>query len=62
MFLVGVQTGYGEKRNYLALMVLVLILAVVFFLIVDLDRALDGLLRVPQQPMIDLQRQLNVGR
>jgi hypothetical protein len=62
MFLVGVQTGYGEKRNYLALIVLVLILAVVFFLIVDLDRAQDGLLQVPQQPMIDLQRQLNVGQ
>lgn len=59
MFLVGVQSGYGEKRNYLALIVLVLILSVVFLLIVDLDRAQDGLLRVPQQPMIDLQRQLN---
>jgi hypothetical protein len=59
MFLVGVQTGYREKRNYLALIVLVLILAVVFFLIVDLDRAQDGLLQVPQQPLINLQRQLN---
>jgi hypothetical protein len=59
MFLVGVQTGYGARRNYLALIVLVLILAVVFFLIVDLDRAQDGLLQVPQQPLIDLQRQLN---
>ena len=62
MFLVGVQTGYGDKRNYVALIVLVLILAVVFFLIVDLDRAQDGLLRVPQQPLIDLQRQLNIGQ
>ena len=61
MFLVGVQTGYGEKRNYLALIVLVLILSVVFLLIVDLDRAQDGLLRVPQQPLIDLQRQLNAS-
>ena len=61
MFLVGVQTGYGEKRNYLALVVLVLILAVVFLLIVDLDRAQDGLLRISQLPLIDLQRQLNLG-
>jgi hypothetical protein len=59
---VGVQTGYGEKRNYLALIVLVLILAVVFLLIVDLDRAQEGLLRVSQLPLYDLQRQLNVGQ
>ena len=60
--LVGVQSGYGEKRNYIALVVLVLILSVVFLLIVDLDRAQEGLLQVPQQPMIDLQRQLNIGQ
>jgi hypothetical protein len=60
-FLVGVQTGYGEKRNYLAMVVMVLILSVVFFLIVDLDRAQEGFLQVPQQPLIDLQRQLNVS-
>ena len=42
MFLVGVQSGYGEKRNYVALVVLVLILSVVFLLIVDLDRAQEG--------------------
>ena len=61
-FLVGVQSGYGEKRNYLALVVLVLILAVVFLLIVDLDRAQDGLLRVSQLPIYDLQRQLKIGQ
>ena len=57
--LVGVQSAYGEKRNYLAMVVMVLILSEVFMLIVDLDRAQDGLLRVSQQPMINLQRQLN---
>jgi hypothetical protein len=59
-FLVGVHSGYGEKRNYLAMVVMVLILSVVFLLIVDLDRAREGLLRVPQLPMLDLQRQLNM--
>jgi hypothetical protein len=58
-FLVGVQSGDGEKRNYLAHIVLALILAVVFMLIVDLDREQEGLLQVTQQPMIDLLRQLN---
>jgi len=60
-FLVGVQSGDGGKRNYLAHIVLVLILSVVFLLIVDLDRAQEGLLRVNQQAMFDLQRQLNAG-
>ncbi len=62
MFLVGLQSGYGDKRNYLALVVLTLILAVVFLLIVGLDRAQGGLMQVPQLPLYDLQRQLNIGR
>ena len=60
-FLVGVQSGDGEKRNYLAHIVLVLILSVVFLLIVDLDRSQEGMLQVNQQAMIDLQRQLNAA-
>jgi len=60
-FLVGMQSGDGEKRNYVAQIVLVLILAVVFLLIVDLDRAQEGLLQVNQQAMFDLQRQLNTA-
>jgi hypothetical protein len=59
MFLVGMQSGYAEKRNLIASIVLVLILSVVFFLIVDLDRSQEGLMRVPQQALYDLQRQIN---
>jgi uncharacterized membrane protein YsdA (DUF1294 family) len=59
MFLVGMQSGYAENRDHIALVVLVLILSVVFFLIVDLDRSQEGLMRVPQQALFDLQRQLN---
>lgn len=62
MFLVGVQSGYGIKRSYLAQIVLASILAVVFLLVVDLDRAQDGLLQVPQLSLYDLQRQLNIDR
>jgi len=58
MFLVGMQSGYAENRNLIALVVLILILSVVFLLIVDLDRAREGLLQVPQQALFDLQRQL----
>ena len=61
MFLVGMQSGYAEKRNFLALVILVLILSLVFFLIVDLDRSHEGLMRVPQGALYDLQRQLNAS-
>lgn len=59
MFLVGLQSALVERRNLIALLVLVLILAVVFLLIVDLDRSQDGLLKVPHYALYKLQRQLN---
>ncbi len=58
MFLVGMQSGYLESRNVLALMVLILILSVIFMLIVDLDRSRQGLLQIPMQSLLDLQRQM----
>jgi hypothetical protein len=59
MFLVGMQSGYNENCNFIALVLLVLILSVVLYVIVDLDRSLQGFLQVPQQALFDLQRQLN---
>lgn len=58
MFLIGMQIGYGENRSIVALSVLVLVLSVVMYLIVDLDRPGEGLLKVPEQVMIDLQAQI----
>ena len=58
MVLVGVQTSYGEGRNWLSILVLVLVFSVVLTLIVDLDRPTQGLLTVNQQAMRDLQAQL----
>jgi hypothetical protein len=58
MFLLGMQSADGEKRNYFAQIVLVLILSVVFFLIEDIDRSREGFLQVSQQPMVELQRQI----
>ncbi len=57
-FLTGVQNGYAERRNVVALLTLVLVLAAVLYLIVDLDRAQEGLLQVSQQALIDLQSTL----
>ena len=54
------RAGYAEKRNPVAMIAFVLTLSVVFLLIVDLSRDQEGLLRVSQQAMIDLQRQINL--
>jgi hypothetical protein len=58
LFVVGMQVGYTENRSLVAPIVLVVVLAAVLFLIVDLDRSQEGLLRVPRQALIDLQTQL----
>jgi hypothetical protein len=62
MFMVGMQIAEGERRNYVAQIVLVLILSVAFLLIADLNRAQEGTVWVPQDALLDLQRQLNAGQ
>jgi drug/metabolite transporter superfamily protein YnfA len=57
-FLVGMQSGEGEQRNYVAHVVMVLTISVVFLLIIDLDRSREGFLQISNQPMIELQRQI----
>ena len=58
MILIGVQGSYTGKRNYLALILMVLILSMVFLIIIDLDRPSQGLIRIPQKALIDLQQHL----
>jgi hypothetical protein len=60
MALIGVQGSYTGKRNFLALILTVLILSMVFLLIIDLNRPNQGLIQVPQKAMIDLQQQLHM--
>jgi hypothetical protein len=59
VFLVGMLARNHEQRNLPATFILSLILSAVLLLIVDLDRPNDGFLRVPHQPMFDLQQQLS---
>jgi len=61
MVLIGIHGSYSEKRNLLALVVMIIILSVVFLLVVELDRSHQGLLRIPQDALIDLQRQMQAG-
>ena len=58
MVLIGVQSSYTGKRNYLALILTILILAMVFLIIIDLDRPNQGLIRIPQKALLDLRQQL----
>ena len=58
--LVGLHAGYAERRNPVAMLAFVLTLSVVLLLIVDLGRGQSGLLTVPQQALIDLQRQFSL--
>jgi hypothetical protein len=59
---VGYQAGLAATRRSPAMLGLVLAFAGVLFLIADLDRAHDGLLKVSQQAMIDLQRTLHTEK
>jgi hypothetical protein len=53
---VGYQCGLSGTRRSPAMTALVLAFALVLALIADLDRAHEGLLRVSQQAMVDVQK------
>jgi hypothetical protein len=59
MTMVGFQNSYNGKRNYFSALSVILVFTVVMMLIIDLDRPQEGLLRVSQQALIDLQRQIS---
>ena len=59
LLLVGLHSGYAERQNLVALAAFVLALSAVFYVIMDLNRAQEGLLQVSQQAMIDLQRTIS---
>jgi hypothetical protein len=59
LMLVGVYDSYKEKRNLVALIILVLILTVVFMLIVDMDRSQQGFIRISHNALINLRRGLS---
>jgi hypothetical protein len=55
---VGYSAGLSRRRSPLTAVVLVAVLGAVITLVVDLDRPRDGFLTVSQQPLIDLQQQI----
>jgi len=62
MLSTGYQAGLSATRRSPEMLILALAFAGVLFLVVDLDRGHEGLLRVSQQAMIDLQRTMHTDR
>ena len=60
MILLGIYNSYREKHNQIAQIIVVLILSVVFLIIVDLDRSYVGVIKIPQEALMDLQEKLNL--
>jgi hypothetical protein len=58
MAAVGYQAALSDTRRSPAMLSLVLAFSVVLLLIADLDRGQEGLLRISQQSMLDLQKSL----
>jgi hypothetical protein len=58
MTAMGYNQGLTSTRRSLAALALIFAFSVVMLLIVDLDRPGEGLLRVSQQSMIDLQNSM----
>jgi uncharacterized membrane protein YbhN (UPF0104 family) len=61
MLAVGYQFGLTGMRALAGVLVLAVAFSAVMLLVTDLDRPQEGLLRVSQQPMLDLQQRLNAG-
>jgi prepilin signal peptidase PulO-like enzyme (type II secretory pathway) len=55
---VGYTFGLGRLRQLVWICTLSLAITLVLAVIIDLDRPREGLIRVSQQPLIDLQKQL----
>ena len=56
--LVGYNAGLTRRHSVISAVVLVVALGAVLALVVDLDRPQGGLLRVSQQPLMDVQQQI----
>jgi hypothetical protein len=55
----GYHAGLSGTRRSLAILAVAVTFSVVIELIADLDRPLEGVLRVSQQALVDLQRSMN---
>jgi hypothetical protein len=61
MLLDGIYNSFGQRRNLAGLFIVVLILSIVLILIIDLDRTQQGLIKISQKALLDLQLRLNAA-
>ena len=61
MAAVGYQSGLAVTKRSPVMLGLVMAFAVVLLLIADLDRVQEGLLRISQQSLLDLQKTMQSG-
>jgi hypothetical protein len=59
MVMLGAQIGQSETRHFDLEIAIAITFATVLFLITDLDRPQEGLLRVSQEAMVELQTRLH---
>jgi hypothetical protein len=58
MEMIGYHAGLANSRRSIAAVALIIGFSLVLFLIADLDRPGQGMLRVSQQSMIDLRKSM----
>ncbi|HSL79451.1 MAG TPA: hypothetical protein VK877_07305, partial [Pseudolabrys sp.] len=59
MGMMGYRAGMTARRSIIAILALAVAFSAVIVLIADLDRTQEGMLKVSQQAMVDLQSKLN---
>jgi hypothetical protein len=59
MIMMGIQLGLSPSRHFFLELALAATFSLVLLLIADLDRPQEGLMRVSQQAMVDLQTKLH---
>jgi hypothetical protein len=62
MSILGFSFGLSGRRSAFATLIVALTYSSILLLIADLDRPLQGLLSVSQQPMIELSTKLEASR
>lgn len=60
MGMMGYRAGMTARRSAIAILTLAVAFSAVIVLIADLDRTQEGMLKVSQQAMVDLQSKLNI--
>jgi hypothetical protein len=59
MLMVGFQFGQTDHRQPVVIVALALSFSAVILLIMDLDRAVEGTVRIDQRPLLELQQRLH---